>query len=627
MINSNAEYLKTNVDCFLKRCPDAKTAVTNALQILEKSSIKISSVGNHLEMREGERLLDSTAPDFHAEIRKRAKPARVFLVEGLGLGANLQKIAAYTFVTNPEVVVVEPNLERFLKWCETDDHSKLIQNPHYHWLVGLSAEGCFGKFGEIFYNPYMTFRLDNHQFISHPVLSELYSDYFERVWDEFSTTCIQASSLFGTVEDSMVGVQNTFENVDFIESSPGILNLKNQFKDIPAVVVATGPSLSKSIEELKSIQNRALILAADASLSILLDHGITPHFVLSLERDSYSKPFFEKASASHPEMKTQLICYPLVPREVHDTFKGKKWVLYRNYGWFGYFEQQLPKGTLASYQSVTHLASIVAEYLGCSEVVLVGQDLAFDPQNFSSHATGVAYTEWNQAKSEEVLREEIEKRGEGKLIWVPGNIQDKVPTSSVYYLFAKQFTLLSQALKIPLINATEGGVKIPLLAWRSLTNLKQEWPIVKDLFERIDGLRKRDSKKLDLSSEYQYLCDLRDRISTLRENFTMIMENPDVSREKKFEILKTIRESRVQMSNDTRFARWIIQNAGVEIVQLENGIFAQFDDDIASMEKQRQLMVNWINHILHIIVRLVGMFEVTLRPQNSIHHNETTQRA
>src|SRR5205823_2579103 len=128
------------------------------------------------------------------------------------------------------------------------------------------------------------------------------------------------------------------ENIPWIERTPGVVNLKQQFKDIPAIIISTGPSLSKSLEALKDLQHRALLLAADASVSILLDHGIEPHFALSLERDNYCKRFFAKCSREHPKFQTNLVAYPFVPQESLKEYKGPQWVSYRDYGYFLFFE-------------------------------------------------------------------------------------------------------------------------------------------------------------------------------------------------------------------------------------------------------------------------------------------------
>src|SRR5690606_5350222 len=98
----------------------------------------------------------------------------------------------------------------------------------------------------------------------------------------------------GFREDSLMGFRNVIENLAFIEQTPGIDRLQNQFRNIPAIVIATGPSLTKSLPLLKELQNKALLLSVDASFKILLENGIVPHFVASLERDDHPRAFFEK---------------------------------------------------------------------------------------------------------------------------------------------------------------------------------------------------------------------------------------------------------------------------------------------------------------------------------------------
>lgn len=73
-------------------------------------------------------------------------------------------------------------------------------------------------------------------------------------------------------------------NIKVILENPGINLLYNRFSEKPAIVVATGPSLNKNKHLLKGLEDKALIISVDASLKILMEMGVKPHLVTSLER-------------------------------------------------------------------------------------------------------------------------------------------------------------------------------------------------------------------------------------------------------------------------------------------------------------------------------------------------------
>ena len=47
-------------------------------------------------------------------------------------------------------------------------------------------------------------------------------------------------------------------------------------RNIPAIIVAAGPSLNKNILELKRLKGRAFIIAVDTAIKPLLNAGIIP---------------------------------------------------------------------------------------------------------------------------------------------------------------------------------------------------------------------------------------------------------------------------------------------------------------------------------------------------------------
>jgi len=82
-------------------------------------------------------------------------------------------------------------------------------------------------------------------------------------------------------------------NVPYIiQQGYGIVGLLGKFKNVPAFVVAAGPSLKNNIAELKKVGNKGIIIAVDTSFRPLLDAGIIPHFVMAHDANHNGAKFF-----------------------------------------------------------------------------------------------------------------------------------------------------------------------------------------------------------------------------------------------------------------------------------------------------------------------------------------------
>ncbi|EDO6630501.1 motility associated factor glycosyltransferase family protein, partial [Campylobacter coli] len=172
-----------------------------------------------------------------------------------------------------------------------------------------------------------------------------------------------------------------------LESIPfqRILNeRKNKFEN--AIVVSAGPSLAKQLSLLKTYQDKAVIFCADGALSMLEKEGIIPDYVTNLDCRDLAMKFFQ-----NKENKTSLnvLSCATHPSLVH--FLDNKSVVLRddplyqrfNLNDFGYIDT----GT-----HVSHFSYTLALALGFKNIIMIGQDLAFDEEG-NSHSKGFSYGE------------------------------------------------------------------------------------------------------------------------------------------------------------------------------------------------------------------------------------------
>ncbi|MGH2268241.1 6-hydroxymethylpterin diphosphokinase MptE-like protein, partial [Campylobacter taeniopygiae] len=131
---------------------------------------------------------------------------------------------------------------------------------------------------------------------------ELSSDYYEKdqeevlkinnkLIDKFKNSIL----IYGNDPlDSLQGIEQLIYNLPVMLTHTPYQNLLKQRGNLSdtAIIVSTGPSLTKQLDTLKQYANKATIIAADSSYPILAKHNIKPDYVLSLERVLETSEFF-----------------------------------------------------------------------------------------------------------------------------------------------------------------------------------------------------------------------------------------------------------------------------------------------------------------------------------------------
>lgn len=147
-------------------------------------------------------------------------------------------------------------------------------------------------------------------------------------------------------------------------------------------VIATGPSLELHFEALREIRTQAqrpLFICVDTAYRPLLEHGIHPDIVVSIDQRISTRHLIPEASAL-----TTLVYMPMVDPMVVETWQGPRYAAYSPSPIYQSMRQQLPKGELFGGGSVIHPATDLAVKMGASQVVLFGADFAFP--NDKTHA-------------------------------------------------------------------------------------------------------------------------------------------------------------------------------------------------------------------------------------------------
>jgi len=374
------------------------------------------------------------------------KNAKLALFLGVGLGYELIHFAMDTAgtVNTKVIIIIEKDLELFKLACCYTDLTTLIAHPMTFFLIGASENELYVPLKNKLKENGWFIYLRTLKPLYHPSSLRLEKDYYLAALKVIRDASLHSVTEFGNCpEDSLIGVENMLANLPVIIRNPGVNQLFGSFRNKPAIVVATGPSLNKNKHLLKGLEKRALIISVDASLKILLEMGVRPHLVTALERVIEVTRFFRDIPPGELD-DVYLAACPVIRREVYDIYSGPKVIVYRafdHFKWLG-----VDRGMLNIKASSGNMAFKIAAALGCDPIILVGQDLAFSREG-ATHASGHALGEKQDAFYKGVLE-------------VPGNDGRPIQTSDTLYGFLKGYEVDLAEYEGTCVNATEGGAFI-----------------------------------------------------------------------------------------------------------------------------------------------------------------------
>ncbi len=363
---------------------------------------------------------------------------------GFGLGYHVSEyLSKYP---NATVLVIEEDLEIIKTVFSLVNFSQVLNYKNFHVVSGLTPIQMYPYLFNFFNQSHLLQFLSSINMVQNSISVSGNKVFYVNILKMLKEAVTNVLALYGNdPHDSLIGIQMTLRNLATIVDNPGIAELKDKFKGKPGIVVSTGPSLNKNVEFLKGLDNKAVIVAPDATVKVLLKRGIKPaHMVTSLERVVATSKLFEGLTEEDVKDSYLSAC-PVVVPETYANFPGEKIIVYRNFATFKWID--IPKGILDIGPSAGNMAFKVLEWLGCDPIILIGQDLAFTDDE-KTHAEGTHYGE----KAESYLA-----RG---TIAVPGNYQETVKTSQTFSQFLRHYERDVLAYKGKVINATEGGAKI-----------------------------------------------------------------------------------------------------------------------------------------------------------------------
>jgi len=289
-------------------------------------------------------------------------------------------------------------------------------------------------------------------------------------------------------------IDHIFSNVPQLCQASPFLALAGAYRGVPAFIVGAGPSLAKNVSRLREASKKGIVFAVDVSGKVLDSRGVEPQVLVCLEALNLSahmkglsyigRVVRAFSMTSHPG-GFRMAGGPLLP-------------FFERLGSFAPIEDLVGVAGAVVGGSVSTVAFSLAEQLGCSPIVMVGQDLAYTGGR--THAEGTAFESSRARVSDDGKRIDYawcaaaHAQREGSDLGPPhahdilfevaawGGGPDRVASSSSFNAYRLWFEVAAETLAqvrpaLELVNATEGGSRISGFVERSLEEVLEALPL------------------------------------------------------------------------------------------------------------------------------------------------------
>lgn len=460
----------------------------------------------------------------------------IFIIFGIGDGRAIRELLKRK--PNCFFIVYEPSLALFCEAIKSEIVADLLNEGNVCTVVEGINEEYFYHLQQGWIN-YANFQLVVQAVL--PNYDSIFKDTYKKVLDTYRSIVeviifTRNTHIFRSVEMA----RNKYALASDIVKQHSVAQLKgmvqkNGLEEIPAVLVAAGPSLDKNIEDLKSAKGKAFLMVVDTALNTVLEHGIMPDMTISIDSRKPLELFRNESVAKLPMVLSSCSNKDVVKKNhaPHYYEIDEEGYLNRIF-----FEVTGKNGVqLSTGGSVANNAlSFLVEMMGFRTVILVGQDLAY-PEG--REHTKAAYNNANDLVS-------FEKKKYIEVEDIYGNLVLTENNMNLYRKWTEQYITFFSEVRV--IDATEGGAKIAGTEIRTLRECVRElcskeidWN--KILFGMQPFFTEEEQKKL--SEKIRQIPDELQKMERLVEEGTQLYEklegvNAEQEPEKIMEIVKKV---------------------------------------------------------------------------------------
>lgn len=341
------------------------------------------------------------------------------------------------------VFIYEPDRRIFTANMYYSDFAEICARKNTYFFIQGINESKISNFITLFCNN-MTAKYVSTFVL--PGYDKLYREQLEHIVEISQAEMINAITVDNTVKERNDIINyNRIMNIPYILSGISLSGLKSEWtktidvENVPAIVVAAGPSLDQNVDVLKKVKGKAFIIAVDSAIRLLEAHSIEPDAYVTIDPIK-PKVLFENELAQ----KTPLFYCTHSSEEDLKLVTGEK--IFCRTDEFIPKEIKQSEEEISAGGNVTSTAYSIAEYLGFKTVITIGLDLAFKEDK--KHVS-IAYNDGGVTKKEEEA---------GKYTYVKGQNGEMLRTYHNFVIYKDWFESKIKQQNVQFINATEGGV-------------------------------------------------------------------------------------------------------------------------------------------------------------------------
>lgn len=420
-------------------------------------------------------LCDKTAQgDFYYHSRQSAKNeaqawkaslalegVEFVAVFGLGMGHAYGALSQWLQQDKKhQLIFLEDDLRVLLLFLESKEACRLLQDPQVHILYIEDSVDGLQVLQSLSWSAY-----GKNMLIT---CLPFYEAHRKKTFDDVKARIQYETSDIHLVLDEYLGYgasffRNFWKNLFLLPGSYKGNKLQGAFRNIPAIVVAAGPSLAKHVDALGPLRDKALIFSGGSSVNALVEAGIQPHFGAGIDPNPLQYLRFRQALA----FQVPFFYRSRLLRESAELIQGPRLYLKGGDGYniSDWFEKKLkiPGSIIGGGHSVANFIIEIAQTLGCNPIILVGYDLAFG-KGLERYAPGV-----------ESAQSAAEVKSDAPVTWQDSS-GSKIKTAWKWILEADWIANFAKDHpRTNIINATEGGLGIKNIPHMSLKDVEQKY--------------------------------------------------------------------------------------------------------------------------------------------------------
>ncbi|HCJ12010.1 MAG: hypothetical protein A2Y14_01695 [Verrucomicrobia bacterium GWF2_51_19] len=441
------KILSANEQVLLKRFPDVLKQIVDCQQGFQME-IDLNRWVFSADLGKGQKYYPYGIQDGRTLIRRwidgiDVKHFSINATTGFGLGFHLEGILKK--LDSESLLMVGERFPEMLGGVlSVLDCSQLLADPRLILTTGPVNDDLYRGF----YAASVAFKKHLSTFVFSP-LQALDESYYNAFFMDFGKQFRRHYQLQRTnIEDSPYWQNLTLANLPYLLNAPDVIEMRGLFAGFPVVLVSAGPSLDESIEFLKAVQDKAVIVAVNSAYRKLSHEGIRPH--LTLAADPRRSTFW--GYGQEPVDDVFLLSTYFVNTNVVKLFPNRTFTWSNRLELINWVKDKQGKshGTPITEQgTVSACIADLAKIWGCNKICLVGQDLAYSSQGQTHTGDSFYADEGNLYQS---LNDCMK---------VPGNTFGKVPSTPPLYAYLKAFEEIARINPdIDFINTSRLGAKV-----------------------------------------------------------------------------------------------------------------------------------------------------------------------